>query len=480
MFSYAAQLLSRFQAKPIRTALIVAVALVILGVALATFVCWLRRRRQDSPESWTALLVGLVGSVLKLLLGLAVVAGLALHLRFQSTEFARLRGGITQKAYSAVQTIWGRPHVQKELSVKLLYKTTHFFDKDGMELDADKLRASTKPIGFKKVDKEHVIAGNPVVRADHDLRVWMNYRKKGGAEYPCFEMNATFTYKLVNFSGRDVIGRFRFPLPQRQGLVDNFTVVVDGRPVGRHLAVAGESATWEIPLRAAQTMDLTVAYHSRGLDHLRLEPGAGRQLEKYRVRIACKGVSKDRINYPIGCMTPTDLSEADGTTVLTWDLHHAVTRLGMGVILPKRKQGGYYVARVLAGAPWGLVLLVGMVLVTFLATGGKPHWPAMLLLAVAYHLYYLLMAHLGDYWPGLVGGMIISGMVLTGLVMLLFFRWAEKRQAVATVKFFILFCVAYPLMQISDYEGLLLAILYVALLAYVVLLVVAKRPKLAA
>jgi len=476
MFTYVSQLLYRFQSKPLRTALLCALAMLILTVALVSFVRWLRRRRNDRPESWTGLVVEITGSVLKVLVGLAIACGLALHLRFQSDEFARLRGGITQRSYSAVQTIWGRPHLQKELSVTLLYKTTHLYDKDGMEMDPDKLRATTRPIGFKKVDKEHVIGGNPITEADHEFQIWMNYRRKGGAEYPGFETNAAFTYRLVNFSGRDVIGRFRFPLPRRQGLIDNFTVMLDGKPISRRMVVSGESASWEMPLKADQAVDLTVTYHSRGLDHLRLEPGAGRELKKYRVRMICKGIAKHRINYPIGCMTPTELTERDGNTVLAWNLDHAVTRLGMGVILPKRKQGGYYVARVLAAAPWGLALLLGMVLVTFLAAGQKLHCPPLLLLAVAYHLYYLLMAHLGDYWPGLVGGMIISGVVLTALMMLLFFRWTERTVAIRTVKFFILFCIVYPLMRISDYEGLLLTMLYVAMLAYVILLVI-RQPR---
>jgi hypothetical protein len=40
---------------------------------------------------------------------------------------------------------------------------------------------------------------------------------------------------------------------------------------------------------------------------------------------------------------------------------------------------------------------------------------------------------------------------------------------------FAVFCFAYPLMQISDYAGLLQTILYVALLAYVIGLVLWQK-----
>ena len=477
MFTYVSSLLQQFRSAPIRAAVLSALGLLVLGVVLVSFVRWLRRRRGHRPDSWAAFIAEAVGAVLTVLLALAITAALALHLRFQSDEFSRLRGGVTQRAYEAVKTIWGRPHIQRELSADLLYKTTHYYDKDGMELDPDKLKATTQPVGFNKIEKEHTVEGNAIVEADHDLLVWMNYRKKGGAEYPCFELNATFTYRLVNFAKRDVLGRFRFPLPREQGLVDNFTIRTDGKDIGRHLVVSENSAYWEMPLSPGQEVKLTVAYHSRGLDHLRLEPGSGRALPTYRVRMLCKGIDPDRINYPIGCMTPTELSRSGDDAVLSWNLDNAVTRLGMGVILPQRKQGGYYVARILAAAPWGLVLLLGMVLTTHLLLARKMHWLPLAGLAVAYHLYYLFLAHLADYWPGLAGGMIISGVVLTALVTLLVFRGSDDYPATSTVKFFVLFCIVYPLMRISDYESLLLTMLYVALLAYAVFLVVARRPK---
>jgi len=147
----------------------------------------------------------------------------------------------------------------------------------------------------------------------------------------------------------------------------------------------------------------------------------------------------------------------------------------MGVILPKRQQEGYHVSQILAAAPWGLVLMLAMVLVTFLILGRKAHWIPLLLLAVAYDLYYLFMAYLADCWPGLPGGMIISGLVLTVLVTPLFFAWTEKRPAAATVKFFILFIAVYPLIRISEHEGLFLSMLYVGLLAYTVILLVLRR-----
>jgi len=176
-------------------------------------------------------------------------------------------------------------------------------------------------------------------------------------------------------------------------------------------------------------------------------------------------------------MTPTTPPYQDGDRLaLDWELDNAVTRLGMGIIVPKKKQEGYYVARVLGAAPWGMVLLIAAVIVTHLARGQRLRAVPLLLLATGYYLYYLLMAHIGDYAPGLIGGMAISGGVLTALIALLQFRCNRGFCAWATVVLFVLFCTAYPGIRISPVSGLLQTILHVLLLGYTIVLVV-RRPQ---
>jgi hypothetical protein len=59
---------------------------------------------------------------------------------------------------------------------------------------------------------------------------------------------------------------------------------------------------------------------------------------------------------------------------------------------------------------------------------------------------------------------------------LLLLRLADRFTALAGVSFFALFCWVYPLIRVAggEYEGLLLAVLYVALLGYVVVLLVRR------
>ena len=475
MFSYLTRLVGQFYSKPIRSILLLALAVLILAVLLTSFLRWLRRRREDRPDSWVGLITASLSNVLKVLAGLGVLAGLCLHLRFRAEEFARLRGGVSQKNYEAVKTIWGRPHVQRELRAHLARYTKKYFNVEGLEFDPEKLKAASQPIAYRAVDIEEVMPGNPVIEADHEIDLHMNYRRKGNASYPGFEVDCRFTYLIRNHTGKEVVANLYFPFPVRQGLVDKLVVTLDGNRITDWMAIADDTATWRMPMAKDQETALVISYHSRGLDHIRLEPAGGRVLRKYRVRMNCRGVNEADINYPIGCMTPTRKKAMAGGTLLEWDLEHAVTRLGMGVILPKEKQAGYYVAKVLRAAPLALVLLLTMVLATHLATGRGVRFVLLILLGVSFHLYYLLMGHVADYRPGLIGGMIVAGAVMTALTALLQFKRADWFTAAATTVFFVIFCVAWPLTVISAHAGLIQTVLYVALVGYVTILLIRQR-----
>ena len=474
MFTYLSQYAEHLHSKAIQTILLAALAILIVSVVLASFVRWLRQRRQERPDNWAGLVTSSMSNVLKSLVGLAIVFALGMHLKFQGTEFARTHGGISEKNYDAVQQIWGRPHVQGELSVHLARYQTKYYDKDGLEFDAAKLKATSQLVAFRETQVQETVPGNPVAQADHDVSLTMNYRKKGNATYPGFDVDCKFSYVLVNPSDKPLTAECSFPMPTNQGMVDKLTLSVDGSP----LATADVSTTavaWKMPMDMGQKKTLTVSYHSRGLDYIRFDPVAGQQINKYRLRLHCMGVKENDLNSAIGCMTPTLKKEMPDQTLLEWNLDQAVTRLGMGMILPKAKEAGYHVARVLSAAPWGLVLLLAAVLVTHLVTSSTPRYGLLLLLTLAFDLYYLLMANLGNYWPGLTGGIIFSSLALTALVALVYWRLAGRFIAASTVAFFVVFCAVYPLIVISDYDELLLSVLYVAMLAYVIVLLIRQK-----
>ena len=59
--------------------------------------------------------------------------------------------------------------------------------------------------------------------------------------------------------------------------------------------------------------------------------------------------------------------------------------------------------------------------------------------------------------------LIGAGLVLTALEAASLLVWCRRFQAVSALGLLLVFCLAYPLIRISDYEGLLLTSLYVGL-----------------
>ena len=57
MLSYLLQLLQRLRSRPVVSVLVVALILLIATVLLASFVRWLRRRREERPENWVGIVV---------------------------------------------------------------------------------------------------------------------------------------------------------------------------------------------------------------------------------------------------------------------------------------------------------------------------------------------------------------------------------------------------------------------------------------
>jgi hypothetical protein len=475
MFSFLSRLLHQLESRPVKMALLVALGMLVSSIVLWTFINWLRRRRQYNPDSVVGLVTGSAGTLLKIFLGLAIVVAISLHLRYESVEFARKHGGVSQRNYDAVLSIWGGPYTQSEMGVNLCTYATHFYDKDGLELDADKLKATTQPIGFRRNDAETILPGNAIVQGRHEIVITRNERQKGGARYPGFETQCTFNYRVINFSDKDVVANFTFPMPAQQGVIDAFAVMIDGKGLDQKLVLTKDNAKWQLSMTPGKGLDVLVSYKSRGMDFLKLEPDGAKGLGNYSVQMTCKNMNKSDYSSPIGCMTPMVMEQNGGDLVLKWNLGQAVTRLGMGIILPRPQQESYYVGKVLDAAPFGLVLLGVMILATYLAAGTPMNWVVLLLLAAGYHLYYLLMANVGDYWPGLVGGMAIAGAVLWLLMAILHLKTTRRFTAWASLAMFAVFCFAYPLMQISDYAGLLQTILYVALLAYVIGLVLWQK-----
>ena len=474
--------------------------LVIGGAALAALVLLLLSRawRGAVREAlarggWRAIVLGLANGLMTLAVGASLVAALGGALLVQSGLFREEQGQVTQRNYSAVQTNWGPPHEQRELSVvhTITEEQSYLRFPDGNEVVEEVGEATNLPTGEKaptrlkrKVTKP--VPQNSLVRGVVTIDVQMNYRTKGSAYYTCYEDRWTFDYLVKNRSDKTTEAAYCFKPPAGQGILNDFRILVNGQDWAEHLVRSDTAQTWKMTMAPDQEVRVQVQYASRGMDYLRYTPDymASRQGYKVSMRIhpdttlgKKRLVWKEDMSLPIGCMTPLAITDspADGEPmVLEWDLKNVATTFGMGVVLPKVTQPGYYTARLLHEAPLGLFLLAASLVVTWMLLGKEADLLSLGILATAYYLFYTLLAYMTNLLPSFAVCFALAAMA-TLLVSALYvwLGWGRSWTAHQTVLLVAAFAVYYPLaVVLTDYTGLMVQVLYWALALYAALLAV--------
>jgi hypothetical protein len=490
----------------------------VLALVLMLLAPWRKAVRAAMERGgWRAILMGTVSVLLTMAVGGTVIEVLRGSLLLQSSEFDRSHGRISQTNYDAIKTNWGPPHAQRELGVThyVTEEKTVYQYKDGHQIpveevqtieetDADESgesplaspsappssggdKAVEKPIQ-RKIKVRKAIPQNSVVSGQADVTVQMNYRKLGSAYYACYEDAWLLNYVVKNRSAKTTEAEFRFPMPADQGVYDQFTVLVDDKNWSENLIYKDNAQVWTMPMNPGQETRVQVHYLSRGMDYIRYSPANMATRDTYKVamhilpdkeRRKPRFVWTEDMRPPMGSMTPGTIADspADGEPMeLAWDLKSAATTLDMGVVLPKIPQPGYYSARLLHEAPWGLVLLVASLVVSWRLLGREFDLFSLAILAVAYYLFYTLVAYLSDHVDSFPTCFILgtlATLLLSGL--LLWIGWGRNFAAHQTMALVAVFTVYYPLaVALDEYAGLLVQILYWALAAYAAALAVAR------
>jgi hypothetical protein len=146
----------------------------------------------------------------------------------------------------------------------------------------------------------------------------------------------------------------------------------------------------------------------------------------------------------------------------------------MGVILPKTPPAGYYVARLLHEAPFGLMLLAGVLVITWGVLGRETDLFSLGILAVSYYLFYTIIAYLSDLLPSFAGCFALAALAALILAAAyLRLGWGRSFAAGQTLALMAALVIYYPLaVVLADYTGLMTQMLYWTLAGYVAMLTV--------
>jgi len=314
-----------------------------LGAALlAVFLAALFQRKPKSAESsspsllWTLYVqAGLVlwafALVGFLLSGLSLLRS---YLHQTVSNFQHTHGRITQANYNAVQTIWGSEQTQGELNLDLYYE-----QEETERIESEDL---TKPAVLRKKIVRHDINSNPFVSSRHEVVLRQNARKKGSAFYGGYETKCKFAWRLKNPTDRDLKSVLTFPLPANGAMYDDLYATLNGKDILPLMQLTNASLVLARDLKAAEVMDVNIGFKSRGMSYWYIQVKESREIRDFVLTLNLADLPKSRLNYPEGCMTPTEIKPTtDGQgCLLTYRLDHAISNKGMGISLPSLPQPG--------------------------------------------------------------------------------------------------------------------------------------------
>ena len=264
----------------------------------------------------------------------ANISVLRSYLHRTAGDFQRTHCRITQANYNAVQTIWGAEQVQSELNVDIYHneETTERIESED----------PSKPALLRKKMQHVSVTGNPFVTARHQITLRQNARKKGSALYGGYETDCSFSWRLRNPSDANQKCTLTFPLPAAGAIYDGLAATLDGKDVLPQIQIKDASLVLEREVQPNEALDFRVAFKSRGLSYWYFQVREAREIRDFNLTMNLADLPKSKLNYPDGCMTPTEISPTkDGQgCVLTYRLDHALTDKGMGIALPQLPQPG--------------------------------------------------------------------------------------------------------------------------------------------
>ena len=403
--------------------------------------------RQLSRVAWGVMLVAMVAGA---------VVGIQAYLNRTLQDYRHSHGRLTEVNLQAVRTIWGDEQVQGDLSVSLWWE-----EEQTERIESEDL---SKPTVTRKKTLRHPVASNPFMSTRHEITVRQNARKKGSGIYPGYETDCRFQWVLRNPAERDVQGTLRFPLPSSSAMFDDLSVTCNGTNALPRLQIENGALVLEQDFAKGETLDVRVAFKSRGLSYWYFQVREPREMRDFELKLVLPDLAKSKLNYPEGCMTPTEIATEGNGCALTYRLDRAICNKGMGVSMPKLTQPGETTSAVLAEAGRGWVLLFVALVLGTATSGGATSALRSVLMGIAAALAFGLMGDISDSFLGFWGSAIVVLVPAFCLLSALAGKLAGKLVAIEVIAFGLIYpCVAgfdasRQTLYLNVCAGLLLAV----------------------
>ncbi len=386
--------------------------------------------------------------------------------------FFSTHGSQSEISRESAYTIWGRPHVQDELTVE------HSITVEEQEEIPQK--DPSQPLQYRTVRRKQEVPQNSIRSFRGEAQMVLSEREKGYAYYSGFLLTAKYHYVVLNDSNYLTDADFRFGLSAGQPLFQDFTVTVDGKDIGLDLQFADNVVFWRRKMKPHEELTVDISYASRGMDYFFYRVPQQRFIDDFEFTLTIDRLPTTLLNYPDGVLTPTEIqATGDGNgSVLTWRLNHAITTAGMGVALVQPEQPGEKVLRLLVNSPIALTMLGSLLALTVIILGSTLNLLDLALLSGVYCVEYLMMAGVSDFFFGFWGSLLLGAALTIFMAFLLFRKLSSRLVKGLLLSLVVFFAVAYPLSGLIDQIATLNsfnALLQVAMIVYLFGLVLYSR-----
>lgn len=369
---------------------------------------------------------------------MATISVLRIYLRQAVSNFQRTHGRVTRANYDAVRTIWGAEQEQGELKVEI------YTDEEITErIESEDL---TKPAVLRKKVVRRPVTANPFIATRHDIVLKRNARKKGSAYYGGYETTCRFSWQLNNPAATPQKCNLVFPLPAARAMYDDLSATLNGRDVLPQMQLKDATLTLTRELQPNETLDFKMAFKSRGVSFWYFQVREAREIRDFLLTLTLPDLPKTKLNYPGGCMTPTDVQPTTNApgSVLTFRLDHAISNQGMGVALPSMPQPGQVTNAVLGETERAWLLIFAMMVLTLTLTQVGHAILISILFGAATAFVYGLMGDFSDLLFGFFGTAVLILIPLFLLLAKLLTRVAGGGAIKALALQFLIIGILYP------------------------------------
>ncbi len=297
------------------------------------------------------------------------------------------------------------------------------------------------------------------------VSIAVDYRKKGLVYYTGYNADFVGNYTIKNTESDKIYLSFIFPYPMKEGegMLRDVKLLVNHQEDRENTEYQKNLILWTGMAEANSSLEMTVQYKGRGLNHFIYGFEPGRQINHFRMTVDIKGASD--IDYPTSTMSPTAIEKTANGKKLVWNLDSVLTQLNIGVLLPDQINIARQISIMTDRAPFFFVLFLITGITLFTLTACKVDFLRIAIISVAYFLYYPLFAYLSVYLH-----VILAFCIAFGVIGTLIFNYIKTTYSLLhAVWVFIAYTFFLGITSIAEllptYTGLILVIEGVIILA---------------